>query len=71
MGNRVKKAVIATGFGLGMLLATATPALADPWDDEISVKECWWGGGDVVVSGWGTHTCWGGVFDDLEVTHWS
>lgn len=61
MGNRVKRAVVASGFGLGMLLATATPALADSWG--VTASECLWAGGNVIQFEYGSHTCLGGWYD--------
>ncbi|GGI83277.1 hypothetical protein GCM10011581_20650 [Saccharopolyspora subtropica] len=68
MGNRVKKALAASGLGLGIMLATAAPALADPWS--TSARECWWGGGRVVALDFNTFVCHGGWNHGQFVTHW-
>jgi hypothetical protein len=72
MGNRVKKVVVASGFGIGMLPATATPALADPWG--ISANDCWWGGGRVVQvtdpSYGAYYACSGGALHGELVSAW-
>ncbi|MDA3644648.1 hypothetical protein LZ318_23745 [Saccharopolyspora indica] len=69
MGNRVKKAVVASGFGLGMLLATAAPALADSWG--VTASDCEWAGGTVIQFEYDGHACIGGWYDGEYVTDWS
>ncbi|MER7078627.1 hypothetical protein SAMN02982929_04572 [Saccharopolyspora kobensis] len=65
MGNRVKKAVVASGFGLGMLLATAAPAFADSWG--VTASDCEWAGGEVVYDEYGSLACFGGWYDGEHV----
>lgn len=68
MGNRVKTAVVASGFGLGLLLATAAPALADTWD--VTEYDCELAGGSVVQFEYGVDACIGGWYDGANVTDW-
>ncbi|MDA3627804.1 hypothetical protein [Saccharopolyspora oryzae] len=65
MGNRVKKAVVASSFGLGVLLAAAGPAVAQPFG--VSWSDCVWGGGQVIQLQAGGEACLGGSFDGKVV----